>query len=86
MGYRIPSDWSFAVDVLSGAIHICHDRGAWVNRLGPGATLSRHPERHEAIVEGRRLAMQRRTLLVAHGEDGAVEFREDHRDDDGGQA
>jgi hypothetical protein len=80
MGYRTPGDLAFSVDVLSRAIHTCYDQGAWINRLGPGATLSRHPERHEAIVEGRRLAMQRRTLLVVHGEDGAVEFREDHRD------
>lgn len=79
MGYPTPRDRPCSLDVVGRAIHTCHADGVWVNTLGRDITLTRHPDRHEAIVEGRRLAMQRRTLLVVHAEDGAVDFSEDHR-------
>jgi hypothetical protein len=50
----------------------------WVNRLDSGVLLSHHLTKVAAVVEGRRLAMQRRTMHVVYRPDGLVESLSDY--------
>ena len=51
----------------------------WVNRLNGGVILSEHVTKSAAVVEGARLAMQRRTMHVVYRPDGLVESLHDYR-------
>jgi hypothetical protein len=51
----------------------------WINRLDNGVILSHHLTRNAAVVEGRRLAMQRRTMHVVYRRDGLVDSLSDYR-------
>jgi hypothetical protein len=61
------------------SIDTTYDGARWVNRIENGPTLSTHGSKAEAVVEGRRLAMQRRTLHTVYRADGRVEARLDYR-------
>lgn len=76
MGYRrFPPDLATS-EASRRAIHTEFGEGTWLNRRD-GVILSRHLERDSAVVEGRRLAMQRQVTLVVHREDGSVDYSED---------
>jgi hypothetical protein len=65
---------------MSGrSIETTYEGSGWVNRIQDGPTLGRHATKDEAVVEGRRLAMQRRTEHIVYSDDGRLESRSDYR-------
>jgi hypothetical protein len=61
------------------SIRTTYEELRWVNRLDSGVILSHHLTKSQAVVEGRRLAMQRRAMHVVYRRDGLVESLSDYR-------
>lgn len=64
-----------------GWIHTVHKDGIWIVEIEELGVVSRHRTKEEAVLGGRRLAMDRRTEHVIHHIDGTIAERNGYGSD-----
>jgi Uncharacterized protein conserved in bacteria (DUF2188) len=61
-------------------VHVVPQGDEWVVTLEEDTEpVSTHPTEEEAVVEGRRIAMDEQSELLIHGHDGDVKERDSYR-------